>query len=243
MEIGSTPRGVLRLVAYALWTLLLLPVQIVLVRLPDARGARRFPRFYHRVCCRILGLRIAVKGRAVTGQPVLFISNHSSYLDIPVLSALLDVSFVAKSEVDGWPVFGLLARLQRTVFIDRSARHRTDEQRDSIAGRLQGGDSLVLFPEGTSSDGNRTLPFKTALFAVASTQVDGKPLQIQPVSVTATHLDGLPLGHAWRSLYAWYGDMELPPHLWQMARLGGRMRIQVEFHPPVSLAGISSTLR
>jgi 1-acyl-sn-glycerol-3-phosphate acyltransferase len=176
----------------------------------------------------------------VTDRATLFISNHSSYLDIPVLGSLLPTSFVAKNEVGGWPLFGLLARLQRTVFVDRNARHRADEQRDSIAGRLQAGDKLVLFPEGTSSDGNRTLPFKTALFAVAATQVDGKPLTLQPVSVTATHLDGLPLGHAWRALYAWYGDMELPPHLWQLARLGGRIRVLVEFHPPVSLADFSS---
>jgi 1-acyl-sn-glycerol-3-phosphate acyltransferase len=238
METGSTGRGMLRLGLYAVVTALGIPLQVLFLRFGGPYA--RFPVAYHRLCCRILGLRVVTKGQPVTDRATLFISNHSSYLDIPVLGSLLPTSFVAKTEVGGWPLFGLLARLQRTVFVDRTARHRADEQRDSIAGRLQAGDKLVLFPEGTSSDGNRTLPFKTALFAVAATQVDGKPLTLQPVSVTATHLDGLPLGHAWRGLYAWYGDMELPPHLWQLVRLGGRITILVEFHPPVSLVDFSS---
>lgn len=235
MDIGSTLLGFTRLTLYGLFTLICIPVQIVLLRLSPQGAAARFPRFYHRVCCRILGIEVVVKGQpASDAGPVLFIANHSSYLDIPVLSTIVPVSFIAKSEVNGWPVFGLLARLQRTVFVDRNARHKADEQRDSIQGRLQAGDSLVLFPEGTSSDGNRTLPFKTALFAVASTRIGERPLTVQPVSVTATHLDGIPLGYVWRQLYAWYGDMELPPHLWRMVR-AGRLRIVVEFHTAQSL--------
>lgn len=236
MDIGSTLLGLSRLTVYGLFTLICIPVQVALLRLSPHGAASRFPRFYHRLCCRLLGLEVVVRGVPASSgeQPVLFIANHSSYLDIPVLSSVLPVSFIAKSEVNSWPVFGLLARLQRTVFVDRTARHKADEQRDSIQGRLQAGDSLVLFPEGTSSDGNRTLPFKTALFAVASTRIGERPLTVQPVSVTATHLDAIPLGHLWRQLYAWYGDMELPPHLWRMIR-AGRIRVVVEFHHAQSL--------
>jgi lyso-ornithine lipid O-acyltransferase len=234
MEIGSALLGGVRLAVYGAWTLACIPVQILLLRLSPRHGASTFPRFYHRVCCRLLGLEVVVKGAPAGGVPVLFIANHSSYLDIPVLGSILPVSFIAKADVNGWPVFGLLARLQRTVFVDRAARHKADEQRDTIQGRLQAGDNLVLFPEGTSSDGNRTLPFKTALFAVASTRIQDRPLTVQPVSVTATHLDDIPLGHVWRQLYAWYGDMELPPHLWRMMR-AGRLRVLVEFHAPQSL--------
>lgn len=240
MEIGSTLLGLSRLVVYGLWTLVCIPVQVLLLRLSMRDATARFPRFYHRVCCRLLGLQVVVKGAPASDKgPVLFIANHSSYLDIPVLTSVLPVSFIAKSEVNAWPVFGLLARLQRTVFVDRTARHKADEQRDSIQGRLTAGDSLVLFPEGTSSDGNRTLPFKTALFAVAATRIGERPLTVQPVSVTATHLDGIPLGHVWRQLYAWYGDMELPPHLWRMVR-AGRMQVTVEFHAPQSLETVPS---
>lgn len=243
MEIGSTLLGIARLVVYGTWTLLCIPVQMLLLRLSPQGAAARFPRVYHRLCCRILGMQVVVKGAPAGDRPVLFIANHSSYLDIPVLGSILPASFIAKADVDGWPVFGFLARLQRTVFVDRTARHKADEQRDTIQGRLLAGDNLVLFPEGTSSDGNRTLPFKTALFAVASTRIGDRPLTVQPVSVTATHLDDIPLGHVWRQLYAWYGDMELPPHLWRMMR-AGRLRILVEFHTPLSLetAGSRKTL-
>jgi len=236
--VGSMGRGIRRMAAYGALTLLGIPVQMGLLAL-GSRARDRFPRFYHRLCCRIMGLDVAVMGRPATDGPVLFVSNHSSYLDIPVLGAVLPVSFVAKQEVGRWPVFGLLAKLQRTVFVNRDNRRDAGNQRDSMVGRLQAGDNLVLFPEGTSSDGNRVLPFKTALFAVAATRIGDSPLRVQPVSVTATHLDGIPLGHTLRPLYAWYGDMDLAPHLWRMMQ-AGRIRVVVEFHPVVSLDTIPS---
>lgn len=238
MDVGSSLRGAWRLGVYFGFTLLCMPVQFVLVRLGAAARAR-FPVWYHRRCCRLLGIELAVTGAPSAVHPTLFIANHSSYLDIPVLGALLPVSFVAKTEVGTWPFFSWLAKLQRTVFVDRTAKRETQRQADTMGGRLMAGDSLVLFPEGTSSDGNRTLPFKTALFAVAATRIGDAPLTVQPVSVAATHLDGLPLGHMLRPIYAWYGDMELPPHLWRMAR-AGRLRVAVEFHPPVTLDQFSS---
>ncbi len=236
--LGSTGRGALRLSLYLLWTLLLIPVQAAAVAL---RWPLRhsLPVFYHRICAHLMGLKVVVRGRRVAEGPVLFVSNHSSYLDITVLGSVIPASFVAKTEVAGWPFFGLLAKLQRTVFVERRARTGVEKQRDDIGGRLDAGDSLILFPEGTSSDGNRTLPFKTALFAVAARRIAGQPLTVQPVSVTPTRLDGIPMGIAFRPYYAWYGDMDLAPHLWQAFKLGG-MTVEVEFHPPVTIDGFSS---
>ncbi|WP_395458841.1 lysophospholipid acyltransferase family protein [Azospirillum melinis] len=235
--LGSSGRGALRLTVYLLWTLLLIPLQALAVA-RNWRLCRTLPAFYHGVCARLIGLDVVVRGQRADG-PVLFVSNHSSYLDIIVLGSQIPGSFVAKSEVGSWPFFGLLARLQRTVFVERKARASVDKQRDDIGSRLDGGDSLILFPEGTSSDGNRTLPFKTALFAVAARRIDGRPLTVQPISVAATRLDGIPMGFAFRPFYAWYGDMDLAPHLWQAFRLGG-MTVEVEFHPPVTIDGFSS---
>ncbi|CAO3352556.1 lysophospholipid acyltransferase family protein [Azospirillum melinis] len=235
--LGSSGRGALRLTIYLLWTLLLIPLQALAVA-RNWRLCRTLPAFYHGVCARLMGLDVVVRGQRADG-PVLFVSNHSSYLDITVLGSQIPGSFVAKSEVGSWPFFGLLARLQRTVFVERKARASVDKQRDDIGSRLDAGDSLILFPEGTSSDGNRTLPFKTALFAVAARRIDGRPLTVQPVSVAATRLDGIPMGFAFRPFYAWYGDMDLAPHLWQAFRLGG-MTVEVEFHPPVTIDGFSS---
>ncbi|MBK3733210.1 1-acyl-sn-glycerol-3-phosphate acyltransferase [Azospirillum brasilense] len=236
--LGSPVRGGLRLAVYLLWTLLLVPVQALAVAV---RSPLRFriPRFYHRVCAAILGIGVVVRGERATDGPVLFVSNHSSYLDITVLGSVIPGSFVAKSEVAGWPFFGALAKLQQTVFVERKARSGVEKQRDELGARLDAGDSLILFPEGTSSDGNHTLPFKTALFAVAARRIGDRPLTVQPVSIAPTRLDGIPMGIAFRPCYAWYGDMDLAPHLWTVFTLG-RMTVEVEFHPPVTIEGFSS---
>ncbi len=230
--------GFVRLTAYLGWTLLLLPAQMLAVAL-KLPARLHIPRFYHAVCARLVGIDVVVHGRLSDASPVLVVSNHSSYLDITVLGSLIRGSFVAKSEVAGWPMFGFLAKLQQTVFIERKSRSTAARQRDDMKARLEAGDTLILFPEGTSSDGNRTLPFKTALFAVAGTRIGDRPLTVQPVSITATQLDGLPMGLAFRPFYAWYGDMDLAPHLWQ-AFCAGRMTVEVEFHEPVTLDAFSS---
>src|SRR5206468_6137771 len=165
-------------------------------------------------------------------------ANHVSYLDITIFSSLIAGSFVAKQEVAGWPLFGWLAKLQRSVFIDRQVRS-TAQQRDSIAGRLAAGDALILFPEGTSGDGNRVLPFKTALFAAAAQRGRMDPVVVQPVSVAYTRLDGIPIGRAHRTFFAWYGEMDLLTHLWAMIGLG-TVQVVVQFHPPTLLIDCGS---
>jgi len=234
---GSPVRAAVRLVLYLAWTFLLLPVQIASLAL-HLPVARRLPRFYHKVCCRLLGLRVIRHGHIVRSRPILFIANHTSYLDVSVLGSLIDASFVAKAEIAKWPLFGLLAKLQRSVFIERRASHSV-RHRDEIGRRLQHGDALVVFPEGTTSDGNRVLPFKTALFAVASRTVDGKPLVVQPISIAYVRLDGMPLGREWRPYFAWYGAMDMPPHLWQVLGLG-TVTVEVVFHPPLDIASAAA---
>lgn len=235
--IRSRPRGVLRLTAYLLLTLTLLPVQMVAVAL-GLRLRERLPVFYHRLCTRLLGFRVVVRGRRLEERPVLYVCNHVSYLDIMVLGSIVPGCFVAKSEVAGWPGFGLLAKLQRTVFV---ARRRTAVRHhgDAIAERLKSGDNLILFAEGTSSDGTRVLPFKSGLLAAADHEVDGRPLKVQPVSIAYTRLNGMPLGRGLRPFLAWYGDMELAPHLWEVVALG-RVTVVVEFHAATSLAEAGS---
>jgi 1-acyl-sn-glycerol-3-phosphate acyltransferase len=237
-RLGSKLRAVARLAVYVPWTVMLMPVQALAVRF-GWRLQTGLPVFYHRTCCRILGLGVEIRGTMSTAAPTLFVSNHLSYLDIEVLGSLIPGSFVAKTEVGTWPFFGALARLQRTVFVDRNRRGSADAQRDSLQSRLEAGDNLVLFPEGTSSDGNRTLPFKSALFAAAGLRIDGKPLTVQPVSLACTTLDGIPLGRRLRPIYAWYGDMDLVPHLWNVVKQG-QLRIIVIFHPPVTLETVRS---
>ncbi len=227
----------LRLAAFFTLTAVLLPVQVVAVAF-RLRLARLLPRFYHRIVARILGLDVVVTGVPCRDAPVLFVGNHVSYLDIVAIGATVEGSFVAKAEIAGWPLFGWLARLQRSVFVERrSSRARV--QRDEISDRLNQGDNLVLFPEGTSGDGIHVLPFRSALFAVAEREVAGRPLTVQPLSIAYTRLHGLPIGREWQSCYAWYGDMELPDHLWRMVGLG-RARVDLVFHAPVTLAAFGT---
>lgn len=236
---GSPLRSAIRVLGYGTLTFLLLPVQIAAVAL-GLPLATALPRFYHRMCCRILGFTVAVEGEPSSARPTLFVSNHVSYVDITVLGSLLPASFIAKAEISKWPLFGLLARLQRTVFIERIGA-RAAKHRDEMATRLADGDNLILFPEGTSDDGNGVLPFKSALFAVAERGVGdgGAALILQPVSIAYTRLDGMPLGRSLRPNFAWYGDMTLLPHLWEMLGLGV-VTVQVIFHPPIDADALGS---
>ena len=168
-----------RLSLYLALTLALMPVQAILL-MTGASLATRLPRAYHVMCRRIFGVRVAVSGAMSAEHPTLFVANHMSYLDITVLGSLIAGSFVAKAEVSGWPLFGWLARLQRTVFVDRQ-RASTISQGEVMRGRLKAGDNLVLFPEGTSSDGNRTLRFKSSLLGVADVMIADRPISVQPV--------------------------------------------------------------
>lgn len=222
-------RAAIRLTIYLIFTMALIPVQAlsVALRLPLRES---LPVFYHRVCCRLWGMTIEVRGQLARERPALLVSNHVSYLDIPVLSTLGGLSFVAKSEVAKWPFFGLLAKLQRTVFVDRR-RTSAAKQRDAITERLAAGGRLVLFAEGTSNDGNRVLPFKSALFSVAERAEEGQTLTLQAVSVAYVLLNGMPIGRGLRPFYAWYGDMDLGGHLWTFAGLG-RTHIVITLHEP-----------
>ena len=234
---GSTTLRLARLALYFAWTAGLMPVQLIGLAL-QRNWTRSLPVVYHRWCCRILGLRIRVIGMSTSERPILYAANHVSYTDITVLGSVIPGSFIAKSEVARWPFFGWLAKLQRSVFVDRQVRS-TATQRDAIGERLAAGDALILFPEGTSGDGNRVLPFKSALFAAAQRGEGIPEVVIQPVSLAYTRLDGIPIGRLYRPFFAWYGSVELAPHLWGMVGLG-TVEVVVEFHPSTFLQDCGS---
>ena len=234
---GSPTLRLARLALYCAWTAGLMPVQLAGLAL-RRRWTSTLPLFYHRWCCRILGLRIRVIGTPTSERPVLYAANHVSYTDITVLGSVIPGSFIAKSEVARWPFFGWLAKLQRSVFVDRQVRS-TVAQRDAIGKRLADGDALILFPEGTSGDGNRVRPFKSALFGAAEEGEGTPPVIVQPVSLAYTRLDGIPIRRLYRPFFAWYGAVDLAPHLWSMVGLG-TVEVVVEFHPPTFLRDCGS---
>ena len=214
------------------FTLVLIPVQWLAVK-ADLRFARYLPVFYHRVVCALLRLKVTVKGDPALGRPLLLLSNHSSWLDIVALSSVMPVSFIAKSEVGTWPIFGLFARLQRSVFVDRSRRMTTRDAHHAVSKRLKDGDAMVLFAEGTTSDGHRVLSFRSSLVGAAGDLLGGAQSSIQPVAITYTRRTGLPIHRSERPCIAWYGDMELVPHF-KGILLGGPIEVTISFCDPLT---------
>jgi len=209
--------------AFVALTLVLLPFQLIGIAF-DLRLQRTIPHLYHRILCAMIGVRIREIGRRSAATPALILSNHVSWLDICVISARAPVVFIAKSEVAGWPVLGWLARLQRTIFINRQARHQTGAATREIAARLLGGDAVVLFAEGTSSDGVRVLPFRSSLVGAVHHALGNTThhthVTVQPMSLAYVGFGGVPMGRSLRERVAWYGDVELVPHLLRVLASG-----------------------
>jgi 1-acyl-sn-glycerol-3-phosphate acyltransferase len=209
-------RAILVGAAMAMVTLVIPPVQWVAVtlRLP---ARRHIPVLYHRILCALIDVRVTVLGTRLNESPLLIVSNHVSLLDIPVIGSVAPVVFVAKQEIAGWPLFGWLAKLGRSVFVDRNQRCKTRDVNAEIGQRLAESDPVVLFGEGTSSDGNRVLPFRTALIGAARNALAAsgnvRRVWIQPLSIAYTSLHGFPLGRQHRPIVAWYGDSALWQHL------------------------------
>jgi 1-acyl-sn-glycerol-3-phosphate acyltransferase len=169
-------------------------------------------------------------------QPVLLLSNHVSWLDISVIGAVTPIVFVAKSEVANWPVFGWMAKLQRTIFIERDRRQKTGDATRAMAERLVGGDAVLLFPEGTSSDGIRILPFRSALVGAVHHAIGDATharVIVQPLSLAYTRFSGITIGRALREKVAWYGDTELVPHLFGVLA-SGAVDVTVSWGEPIS---------
>jgi len=228
-RLSGSARAIRRAVTVALWTVPAMAIQSVCLLVPGQPKVW-FATVYWAGVCHLLGMRVRVIGARAGApeRPVVFVSNHSSWLDVPVLGSRLPACFVAKGEVAGWPLVGWVAKLGRTEFVSRQ-RGATGRERDALRARLAAGDSLLLFPEGTTSDGSRVMPFRSTFLAVA--EGDAPPL-IQPVSVVYDRLAGLPTGRASRPLFSWYGDMDLAGHYWRLARHRG-MRATVLLHAPI----------
>jgi 1-acyl-sn-glycerol-3-phosphate acyltransferase len=181
-------------------------------------------------------VQVSVDGEIADHRPLLILSNHSSWLDIVVLSSVMPMSFIAKSDVAAWPVFGTFARLQRSIFVERERRSATKRAVESIQTRMRGGDAIVLFAEGTTNDGNRVLPFKSALVGAVQDGMGEAGCVVQPVLVTYKSRGGLPIGRKDRPAISWYGDMTLLSHLGGIIG-GGPIEAAVVFCPPIPATG------
>lgn len=172
------------------------------------------------------GLRLRIKGEAWRGRGAV-VANHTSWLDILTLGASSRVFFVSKAEVAGWPVIGLIARIVGTVFITRDPRHAA-RQKELFEARLSDGDRLLFFPEGTSTDGQRVLPFKTTLFEAFFAPALRDILTIQSVSAIYHPPEGKPA-----DFYGWWGDMAFGQSALRVLSARRQGVVEITFHPPV----------
>ena len=215
------------------WLLLALPLQIAVKPLSLRNSLRQaVTLIVFKGTCKALGLKITYSGMPSLETPCLFLSNHISYLDILALGSLLKGSFVAKEEVRKWPLFGLYASLQGSLFIKRS-KSTLLSQKSLIIQRLQEGQSLILFPEGTTYSGIHVLPFRSALLECIEHASLISHLKIQPISISYTHLSGLSLGRNKRLEVSWFGTYSLFPHLLSLL-IQGPLTVHITLHSPLS---------
>lgn len=205
------------------------PAQFLLAQVrPTYAGL--LPMLFHRLFLRLFGIRVSAEGEPPAGA-ALILANHVSWLDIAIIGALTPVSFVAKSEVSGWPLIRTLARLQRTIFVDRARKTATGGVNAAITERLAAGDTIVLFAEGTTGDGLRALPFRSALLGALEKDA-ASPVRLQPLAIAYVRRNGLPVIRSDRPAIAWYGDMALAPHLAAFLR-GGPVDVLVRWCEPI----------
>ena len=228
--------SLLRLFPLFLWTLFCVFMQIIFFSF----GKNKFFVFYKiffRGLVKIFGIKVNCNGLQEK-ENVFFVSNHVSYLDIFLLGSLIDGFFIAKSEIKKWPLINNIARLGKTIFVDREKRFKVRDQMNVISETLEKGFNVILFPEGTSSDGTRVLPFKSSLFGVINSS-SKKNFFLQPISITYTKLDGIPIDKKFRPFLAWFGGMDLLPHAWKFLGLG-LSEVNINFHKSRKFSSFSN---
>ncbi len=214
---------------YCIFWLVIFFFPIALLSIVPPRYRKKPNILIYQLLARIFRIKIIMRGEVSTKEPILFVSNHMSYADIMVLGAALPGNFIAKSEVKKWPLFGWIASLTGTVFVSRK-KSGTMNQLGDVEKAINNGKNLILFPEGTTSDGKTVMPFKSSLFKI----VESREITVQPVTLTYTHINGLPLQANERVKIAWVGDAELIPHLREFVNLGF-IRAEVKIHEPLQV--------
>lgn len=229
--------AIYKLTIFALFTIIVtalqIPVLLINRILPMGQIMYILPRFWHRGTCIILRINVAMEGSPSSSEQTLFLSNHISYFDINVIGSVLKASFIAKEDVANWPVFGFLSKLQHTAFISRS-RQTAKVGANALTHMIEDGKNLILFPEGTSTDGQKILPFRSSLLSIAYSDHAPQDLMVQPLTLQIVSTNGKLIEDGGdRDIYAWHGDMTMAPHLWNFAKSSGAT-IKLVFHAPLT---------
>lgn len=235
LTMWSRFRGILRIVAAILATAIGFILFMVGKGLNKVFGPRMtfhygVARLWSRLMLAILGVAHSVKGAPIRHGGVLA-ANHVSWSDILALRTVTRINFVSKAEVRRWPVIGTVAAVTETVFIERR-RTETKRQQSELKHRIAAGELLCLFPEGTSTDGLRVLPLKSALMSAVFVEGVRETALVQPVTINYTPPPGQP-----EDFFGWWGTMEFEKHIWDVAsRVGSGGAVEVIFHDPLKVS-------
>lgn len=221
-----------------------LPFMIVVIPIQAVINALRLPvwtvlpRIFHRLGCIFLGLRVTLIGQPATGRATLLVSNHISWTDIVAIGSVADVTFVAKREVGDWFFVGLMARLQKTIFVDRNRRSDAGRTASEMGQHMASGNAVLLFAEGQSDIGTHVLPFRSALVGAAQhamLEAGARDVVIQPLTIAYTKLQGLPVSRNERSMIAWIKSRSVKQNIRDI--LGGPVKdVTIAFGTPRPLA-------
>ena len=221
--------SVLRIFPLIFWVIFCLPVHFINFYILK-RDFFRFYNIFFKGLVRIFGIKIKVSG-IIDQKKILYVSNHISYLDIFILGSIIKGIFVAKSEIKTWPIINKIAALGRTIFINRSKILSIKDQVNLLSNHFNTNQNIILFPEGTSSDGSKVLPFKSSLFSLVELE-QLREYKIQPISIFYSKIDGMPVEKKFRPFFAWFGDMDLISHAWKFLGLG-LSEVDINFHKPI----------
>ena len=197
------------------------------LQLVTKRISQKIVQIFHNLVLWLVNINVEVIGeRNLNKLPTLYVSNHLSYLDIPVLGSVINGKFIAKNEISNWPIIGFLSKVGNTIFINRNLRF-LKINKSIIFDYISRGDNIILFPEGTTSDGIRVLRFKSSLL----TSLEQKNILIQPIVIKYQSINGIPLNRWLKPIIAWYGDMDFKPHLINILKLFS-IKVKITFLPP-----------
>ena len=243
-------RATIKIILISLWLLLCLIPGVFTYHL-SRKSHDYMIRLFFSGALKIMSIRVGQNGVSkITDDSVMYVSNHTSYLDILVLGSKMSVRFTPKIEISKWPIINFLVKMSLPVYIKRDVS-KSLEQKNTIKEIVRGGDSVVLFPESTTNDGSKVLPFKSALFSVlepdksevkklenkakssmssmSSEVASDDRIAVQPISIVYTHINGEPANPKNLDKVAWYGDMKFLPHFWNLLRARGA-RVKLMYH-------------
>jgi lyso-ornithine lipid O-acyltransferase len=233
-------RQVYKLLFFIVGTLLLISLHCIWLLLFVLAKPSPYPRFFIRVWYKFIlwlfGVRVQLHGKRLKPQQhqIFYVSNHISYLDILVLGAYFPCFFVAKADIASWPIFGFLSKIGGTIFISRN-RAVVKQQAEKLETALQQGNHLCIFPEGTTSNGQQILPFKSSLLQPLYATTNTISLAIQPLSLRYTSINGRKLLNQNQfDKIAYYGDHVFGSHSWQLLKLR-RIGVRINIHPHITL--------